>query len=253
MDVSKYPSWDKTQAYEKYTVVNYQGALFAALVNVPADTPIVDTSKWLMIYKNQAFTNHERFQGLMIEKAAGEGGGGGDIPTLQQIFAKYKNAGLNIQTADNVTPSMVIRGNTGVNTLSPYGIEISGDEYIYIRTTGDSDSYIEISDGILAVLKRRLGMYRVKHAEFDNWVLNANSRGSVTIPLLDSATDDEIIAYRGINLQEATQGGVNRDGCVIQFFQTANNRKSAQVAVRNVSSENAKIKVIVDCLIGTVV
>lgn len=89
MDVKKYPSWDKTKAYKKYDIVVYLGALYAALKDVPANTRIDDTSEWLLIYKNQAFTNHERYQNLMIEKASETGGGGGGDTVTYLVARQY--------------------------------------------------------------------------------------------------------------------------------------------------------------------
>ena len=79
--MSVYPVWNKENTYKKYDVVQYVGALYAALSDVPSGVEINDTSKWLMIYKNGALTNHERYQGLLIEKASESGGG-----TVDQVF-----------------------------------------------------------------------------------------------------------------------------------------------------------------------
>ena len=81
MKMSDYPIWNKENTYKKYDVVQYIGALYAALSDIPSGAEIDDKSKWLMIYKNGTLTNHERYQGLLIEQASESSGG-----TVDQTF-----------------------------------------------------------------------------------------------------------------------------------------------------------------------
>ena len=95
MKMSEYPIWNKESTYKKYDVVQYIGALYAALSAIPSGVGIDDKSKWLMIYKNGALTNHERYQGLLIEQASETDG-----VVVDQIFdATSANAQSGIAIA----------------------------------------------------------------------------------------------------------------------------------------------------------
>lgn len=142
MNINKYPDWNKETAYKKYDIVVYIASLYAALDDVPADTKIDDTSKWLLIYKNQAFTNHERFQMLMIEKAAETGSGGesytagngiditGNVISVDNTIARQSNVNqLNGQVTAlyNTTEQLRTDLNGTNQTLSQLTQDVTDD------------------------------------------------------------------------------------------------------------------------------
>lgn len=123
MKMSNYPIWNKENTYKKYDVVQYIGALYAALSAIPTGVEIDDKSKWLMIYKNGTLTNHERYQGLLIEKA---GSGGGVVDQTFDATSANAQSGIAIaQVLEVYRPyydSGVITITTGFDIRNLNGI-----------------------------------------------------------------------------------------------------------------------------------
>lgn len=82
----------------------------------------------------------------------------------------------------------------------------------------------------------------------DNVDIPGNSRKLIVIPVLGDQSLLEIDSFRKLDIQNASTDGAGRDMVVLQGFGTTNQRRSAQVAVVNLSSEPAKIKVAVTAL-----
>lgn len=106
MKIDNYPNWEKTNSYNKYDVVRYIDSLYVALANVTENTPIDDTSKWLLIFTNNTMVNHERFQMLLIEKASESGGGGGGVENYDLLSNRPQINGVTLtgnKTADDLS------------------------------------------------------------------------------------------------------------------------------------------------------
>lgn len=89
---------------------------------------------------------------------------------------------------------------------------------------------------------------KIYGAAADDQGINAGARKNIAIQVIPTTDEYQIVGYKRVFIDNATNDGTNRDYITLQSISTGGGSKQSMIAVRNEGNAAAKIKVSVECL-----